>query len=232
MLIDNFVYITRKRRIPVKNQDKVIQKSEIDGLHFEENLFSGSKEQGFINAIASSGPGITDLVTHSPDFFYLHYGIHIAQVDRLTFFGPLNKKITGYFVDCRKNSETLHKQVILEFYPDPTKKLYIDRGIAHTFDGLDNVLTRDEPLWYMTTGNLDYNMANDVVNVSRNTKLSEFPVVEINKYPIPRKAYEFILDIQHITLGELQHYPNRLKLKIDGETRYVNLKPKTEKKGG
>jgi hypothetical protein len=212
----------------LKGNDPIIQMTEIEGLHFETNLYTTSTDNGIYNVIASSGPGITDLVTHSPNFYYLHYGIHVGQVDRLTFFGEPNQRITGYFVDCRKDSPTLHKQVVLEFYPDPSKKLYIDRGIAHTFDGLENILTRDEPIWYMSIGNKDYNIANDVINVKRDTPLDRFPVVTTNEFPIPRKAYEFVLELQHLTMIELQHYPNRVPITINGEKRYVNLKPKVQ----
>jgi len=166
------------------------------------------------------------VITHSNEFHYNHYGIHIAQVDRLTFFGDESQKITGYFVDCRKDSPTLHKQVTLEFYPDPTKMLFIDRGIAHTFDGLENVLTRDEPIWFLSTGNEDYNMANDVVNVDRSKNLDDFPIVQVNKYPIPKEAYEFTLKVQQYNMKELQEFPNRFQIVLDGKKRYVTLTPK------
>ncbi|KKB34128.1 dTDP-4-dehydrorhamnose 3,5-epimerase family protein [Bacillus thermotolerans] len=207
--------------------DRIIQKTEIEGLHFEENLTVDNHL--YSHVIASSGPGISDFVTHSPSFKYTQYGIHIGQVDRLTFFGDPNQKITGHFVDCRKGSPTRNKKVTLEYYPDPNKKLFIDRGIAHTFDGLENVLTRDEPIWYMSVGNPDYNMENDVINVSRDLPLEDFPAVTVNQYPIPRKAYEFVLELQHSSMTELQHYPTRVLVEINGENRYVTVRPKTEK---
>ncbi|MBB6449718.1 dTDP-4-dehydrorhamnose 3,5-epimerase [Geomicrobium halophilum] len=204
--------------------DQIIEKTDIIGLHFEKNLSIGNKF--YTHVIASSGPGISDFVTHSDAFHYTQYGIHIAQVDRLTFFGDPNQIITGHFVDCREGSPTLHKYVSIDYYPDPTKKLNIDRGIAHTFDGLENVLTRDEPIWYMSVGNSDYNMESDVINVPRELELNEFPEVTINKYPIPREAYEFVLGIQHKNMTELQEYPNRVLVNIDGEKRYVTITPK------
>ncbi|RAT01108.1 dTDP-4-dehydrorhamnose 3,5-epimerase [Bacillus cereus] len=206
--------------------ENLLKKTDIEGLHFQKNLYNCSNDGKYFHVIASEGPGISDIVTHSDEFHYNHYGIHIAQVDRLTFFGDKSQKITGYFVDCRVNSPTLHKQVVLEFYPDPTKMLFIDRGIAHTFDGLENVLTRDEPIWYLSTGNEHYNIANDVVNVDRNEKLTDFPIVEVNKYPIPREAYEFTLKVQQHKMQDLQEFPNRFQIFIDGKKRYVTLKPK------
>lgn len=203
-----------------------LKETDIEGLYFQENLYTASKDHDFYHVVASEGPGIADLVTHSDEFFYSHYGIHIGQVDRLTFFGDKNAIITGYFVDCREDSPTFQKQVILKFSPDPTQMLFIDRGIAHTFDGLENILTRDEPIWYLSVGNQDYNMGNDVVNVHRDTELEDFPAVKINKYRIPRAAYEFTLKIQQNMMMELQEYPNRFPITLDGKKRYVSIRPK------
>jgi hypothetical protein len=55
-----------RRLIHLKSNDPIIQKTEIEGLHFETNLYTTSTDNGIYNVIASSGPGITDLVTHSP----------------------------------------------------------------------------------------------------------------------------------------------------------------------
>ncbi|WP_216664705.1 dTDP-4-dehydrorhamnose 3,5-epimerase family protein [Bacillus sp. WMMC1349] len=204
----------------------MLKRTKIEGLHFQKTFFSQSDDNKYYHVISSLGPGISDMVTHSDKFYYNHYGIHIAQVDRLTFFGDPNKKITGYFVDCRNGSPTLHKQVVLEFNPDPKRMLYIDRGIAHTFDGLENILTRDEPIWYLSADNDHYNIANDVVNVERTIQLNKFPVVEVNKYPIPREAYEFTLRVQQYKIKDLQEFPNRFQIFLDGKKRYVTLTPK------
>lgn len=203
-----------------------VDTTEIDGLRFEPNLYTGAPDDSYFTVVASEGPGISDVVTHGPDFAYQHYGIHVAQTDRLTFFGDPGKTITGYFVDCRAGSPTLHRQVVLEFSPDPRRLLYIDRGIAHTFDGLENVTTRDEPEWYLSAGNPDYNIANDVVNVARDIAPADFPTVQVNKYPIPRRAYEFMLMVQHESMREMRRYPSRFPMMIDGEQRYVSLRPK------
>lgn len=69
-------------------------------------------------------------------------------------------------------------------------------------------------------------MANDVVNVERNIPLENFPIVEINQYPIPREAYEFTLKVQQHKMRDLQEFPNRFQIVLDGKQRYVTLKPK------
>ncbi|OZC94890.1 dTDP-4-dehydrorhamnose 3,5-epimerase [Rhodococcus sp. 06-235-1A] len=198
----------------------------IEGLGFFDNYFHESADGTLTTTIASEGPGISDVVTHSPDFSYNHYGIHVAQSDRLTFFGPLDQKITGYFVDCRLGSPTLHKFVKIVYSPDPRRRLHIDRGIAHTFDGLENVVTRDEPLWFLSRNNPDYNIANDVVNVGRDVSPEDFPSIQPNQYPIPRAAYEFMLMLQHHSMKSMQRYPTRFPVTLNGERRYVNLRPK------
>ncbi|WP_331734438.1 MULTISPECIES: hypothetical protein [unclassified Streptomyces] len=205
---------------------EVIQETEISGLRLERNLYTSSPDRQFYSVVASDGPGISDVVTHSPTFSYTQYGIHVAQVDRLTFFGNPDKKVTGHFVDCREGSPTLHRKVTLELRPDPTVLVHIDRGVAHTFDGLENITTRDEPVWYLSADNPHYNIANDVVNIDRSEPLENFPVVRVNEYPIPRQAYEFMLKVQHVTLMEMRRYPSRFQMDIDGEKRYVSLIPK------
>jgi hypothetical protein len=198
----------------------------IEGLNFVGNYFHSSRDGTYTTTIASDGPGISDVVTHGPDFSYNHYGIHVAQSDRLTFFGPQDQKKVGHFVDCRAGSPTLHRYVTAEYTPDPTRRLHIDRGIAHTFDGLANIVTRDEPLWYLSKDNPDYNIANDVVNVARDVAPENFPVIQQNQYPIPRAAYEFMLTLQHHSMKSMQRYPTRFPVTLNGEQRYINIRPK------
>lgn len=203
-----------------------VEETGIEGLHFAENLYTASPDGSYFTVVASEGPGISDVVTHGPDFQYNHYGIHVAQTDRLTFLGDPDQEITGYFVDCRKDSPTRRKQIVLRFSPDPRRMLHIGRGIAHTFDGLQNVVTRDEPQWFLSVDNMDYNIANDVVNVSRHTAPEDFPLVQVNEFPIPRQAYEFMLRVQHISLRQMRRYPTRFPIVLNGRKRFVSLRPK------
>jgi dTDP-4-dehydrorhamnose 3,5-epimerase len=198
----------------------------IDDLRMEENLYTQTLADSYLTVVASEGPGMSDVVTHDASFTYATYGVHIGQTDRLTFFGDMSRTITGHFVDCRAGSPTLHQHVKMTFRPDPRRRLHIGRGIAHTFDGLEDIVTRDEPEWFLATGNPDYRIANDVINVDRLWDLADFPAVRVNDYPIPRAAYEFMLKVQHTTLREVRRYPTRFPMIIDGERRYVVLYPK------
>lgn len=204
----------------------MVNSTELDGLYFQDNLYTSSPDNKYFTVVSSLGPGVSDVVTHSPTFSYQHYGIHVGQTDRLTFFGDPNQVITGHFVDCRADSPTLHKYVQLQFNPDPRKMLHISRGIGHTFDGLANVLTRDEPEWFLSKNNPDYNIASDVVNVDRNIAINDFPVIRVNEHRIPRAAYDFMLDIQHVSLREMKRYPSRFPITLDGRKCYVSLRPK------
>ncbi len=168
-----------------------------------------------------------DLVTHDPNFNYDQYGIHVGQVDRLTFLGPPTQTINGYFVDCRKGSPTLHQTVELTYWPSPDRKLVIGRGIAHTFDGLQNIVTVDEPIHFVAEGNPDYNLYNDVVNFPRTFTPDLWPLVRTNDLPIPVECYRFITDKQHklFSAGGVT-YPVRFQVELGGERRYVVAIPK------
>src|SRR3954466_10784907 len=67
-------------------------------------------------------------------FTYGHYGVHLGQEDRLIFLGPSNSVITGYFIDCREGSISIHKRFITKFNPSSNQTLCIPAGVAHTFD--------------------------------------------------------------------------------------------------
>lgn len=200
--------------------------ASIQGLHFADILHTTSSHGAYVTVICSFGPGVSDLVTHSPEFGYKHYGIHVGQTDRLTFFGDPGQRITEYFVDCRKGSPTAHNEERFTFNPDPKQVLNIPRGVAHTFDGLENVLTRDEPVWYLSQDNPGYSITNDVINVGRSTPAEDFPLISVNEHPIPREAYDFMLDVQHETLSDMKRYPSRFPITLKGEKYYVSLKPK------
>jgi hypothetical protein len=208
-----------------------VETTAIDGLRFEDNYVTGTLDDRYLTVVASDGPGMSDVVTHAADFTYSNYGIHVGQTDRLTFFGDMSRVITGTFVDCRAGSPTLHEAVTLTFPPDPRKRLHISRGIAHTFDGLADIVTRDEPVWFLSANNPDYTIANDVINVRRTERLANFPQVRVNEHPIPRKAYEFMLEVQHTSLRSLRRYPTRFPITIDGVRRYVSLYPRRSTRG-
>ncbi len=199
----------------------------ISGLYWEQNVHSETSG-GFERVQKSAGPGVTDLVTHEPNFAYHHYGIHIGQNDRLTFFGDPSQTIKGDFVDCRIGSPTLHKHIRLNFSPSHKRKLVIERGIAHSFRDIEHILTRDEPVWFMADNNPAYSLANDVLNFPLNAREDDIPTVQVNDLPIPVECYSYVLSKQHeIYDQQTPVYGMRYKIKDGAADRYVLVTQKS-----
>lgn len=198
-------------------------KTSILGLCFEPNLvfelngFSGSFST---KLLSSPGPLVSDFVTHEPGFGYGTYGIHVGQDDRLTFMGSY-RRIHGYFVDCRRGSPTLHTKVELSFVPSLARRLVIPRGVAHTFDGLERVVTRDEPVWHAADDNLDWNIDNDLISIDRDTPLKAFPVVRPNEQRLPDSLHVFQSRLSQRLLESPATYLARYQVSEGDRTSYV-----------
>lgn len=206
-----------------------VSESSIEGLRFEENHCESIADgQGWFHLKTGSSPGplVSDFVTHEADFSYSTYGIHVGQDDRLTFFGPEDQLITGYFVDCRIGSRTSGQACQFAFYPSPRRRLVIPRGVAHTFDGLAHILTRDEPVWHSDVGNEAWNIDNDLISVSRDTEFSKFPRVQPNRHRLPDAAHHFMSCLSQELLENPKSYLARYQVNIGGVDQYVMLEPK------
>ena len=194
----------------------------IEGLRFEENVCRAIDEGAgwFSSKVASSpGPMVSDFVTHGEEFEYSTLGIHIGQDDRLTFFGDDSRQITGEFVDCREGSPTLHERVTATFAASPRRRLVIPRGVAHTFDNLQGIVTRDEPVWHASDDNPHWNVNNDLVSILR--EAPEFPVVTVNEHRMPDELHLYLTRLSQEVLGDPKAYSTRFRLKIGGVERYV-----------
>lgn len=209
----------------IKLPDSSLQMSlPIDGLRFERNAWETFESPGgwfTTKLVSSKGPLISDFVTHEQKFKYGTYGIHIGQDDRLTFMGHYNRPIVGSFVDCRINSPTLRQRVDLTFAPMLSRKLVIPRGVAHTFDGLEGVVTRDEPVWYASENNPDWNFDNDLVSVDRAADLESFPQVRPNEHRLPDALHVFQSRLSQSLLQTPRSYLARYPVTIAGEQKYV-----------
>ena len=106
---------------------------------------------------------------------YTHdaYGLHLGQEDRLTFLGPESQSVTLHLLDCRSELPSLGRRFTFEFAPTPSKVLVIPNGVAHAFDGLENVFTLNQPKIY-SDNEEDYSPGNDVTDLPLNT--AEVPV--------------------------------------------------------
>lgn len=200
----------------------------IDGLRFEQNSVNAtSAPPGWFSRKLSSSPGplISDFVTHETGFRYSTYGIHIGQDDRLTFMGENGQCIEGHFVDCREASSTLHRYVHIRFAPSLERRLVIPRGVAHTFDNLERIVTRDEPVWYSDEDNKDWNIDNDLISIQRTTALPLFPTVRGNRHILPDDAHQFMSRLSQTLLEDPKSYLARFLLKIGGKDQYVMFEP-------
>jgi hypothetical protein len=203
----------------------VIATTPIDGLFWESNSVSVAADGAFAIVSDSPGPHVADLVTHEPNFTYHHYGIHVGQIDRLTFFGDERRTIRGDFIDCRRGSPTTRLRHTMLFAPSHAKKLVIACGIAHTFSDIEHVVTRDEPIWRLTDHNPAYNLGNDVLNFPIGAGDDDIPLVTPNQLPIPDFCYRFVLDHQHAAYREQTPiYGMRYRVTLDGEERFVIVK--------
>jgi dTDP-4-dehydrorhamnose 3,5-epimerase len=204
-----------------------IEKTDIPGLEWRSNYVIQSGPRSYY-VIENEGGGVTDVIYYPKEVKSEWYGLHIGQVDRLTFFGSPNTKIHGYFIDCRKKSEKAdHKKYEMDFNPDPTRHLFIERGIAHTFDGLENVTVRVESIWYMSQDNPDYELANDTLVFRIDEEESKYPSVTINELPIPDEVLQYVLNRQQNGVKE-GTITNKLitRTSLNGEQKRIVLTPK------
>ncbi len=202
----------------------------IAGLQFEPNniVNLSSERQAFLYKIcSSSGPLISDFVTHEQDFTYSTFGIHVGQDDRLTFMGGNGRPIVAECIDCREGSPTLHQHLRFSFMPRPDRKLIIPRGVAHTFDNLEFVVTRDEPVWHSDWNNPDWNVDNDLVSIPRKAPPSQWPVVRPNRFLLPDDVHCLLSRMSQTLLENPTAYLARYKVRVANQDTYVAFEPET-----
>jgi dTDP-4-dehydrorhamnose 3,5-epimerase-like enzyme len=210
------------------NDDVTDLSLSIEGLRFEKNALRPlAGPRGWFTSKLSSSPGplVSDFVTHEEGFRYATYGIHVGQDDRLTFMGDSGKLIEGYFVDCRADSPTFHGFAHIRFIPSLTRRLVIPRGVAHTFDNLEGIVTRDEPVWYSDEGNDAWNIDNDLISVQRDRDVDSFPAIRGNRHLLPDDVHLFMSRLSQSLLENPKAYLARYLLKIGGKEQYVMFEP-------
>ncbi len=205
-------------------ENEIVEKTAIDGLEWRANYVARSGPDSYY-VIQNPGPGVTDILFYSEDIHESWYGVHIGQIDRITFLGDLDNTIRGTFLDCRFNSPTLHQKIELTFKPDPTKHLYISPGIAHAFSGLKNITVRNESIWFMAENNPDYDLANDTFTFRIDEDPSNFPCLVINRLPIPDEVLHYILSEQQQAIREGRHRSFSTRTLIGGDIKYVKISP-------
>lgn len=201
--------------------------SEIDGLCFESNEVLKKSTDGLYidkKLLPSNHRLPADFITHSEDFSYPTYGIHIGQKDRLTFIAPSEKPILGHFLDCRKGSKTYRKNLSIRFSTSLGRKLIIPCGVAHTFDNLQSVITRNEPILYSTFHNTDWKPDSDVLMVERNATIDEFPSIDANIYQLPTEAHIMLCKFRQKSMATKSLATHSQKIKIGNKEKIIQLK--------
>jgi dTDP-4-dehydrorhamnose 3,5-epimerase len=208
----------------IEEPDDVIERTPIPGLHWIRTYGLKSTEHSRI-VLPSQGQGNFSVVFHADDFSesshggYEFYGLHLGQSDVLTFLATDARTMTGHFVDCRKDSPTLHTACALSFSGDPDKALVIDRGVAHIFDNLIGMVTLNQMRLYVDFANPDFNPATDVINVARDTPLDRFPAISVNRYKAPAWLCRIAVKAQRLQLRSGMANPNHpFKFKVGKKT--------------
>jgi len=134
----------------------------IDGLGWKKHLTVWSSDDAGYVALTDYAP--IQVIDHGTGHYATDaYGIHLEWEDRLTFVGPPKQKATIRFIDCRVGSPTHHQECAYEFYPSPLRYLVIPAGVAHAFDGLENIFTINRPRRCAGTSE-KYEPGNDVID--------------------------------------------------------------------
>lgn len=210
--------------------------SPIKGLEFIENWRIENGFDSYVVPFATTR--IVSIVFHGEKekFDYGHYGIHIGQEDRLTFLGSSNQLIKARFIDCRKDSPTLHNKIEIEFCPSSSRMLCIPTGVAHTFQNLENIFTINSYNLFLpnpedwASGKSKWSIESDVLNVPLDAVKEDLPVVEENRKKASDVFYRLIGDNQSKTFPKLNHeYPFTEDFKLEnGENVKLQLKKKIQ----
>jgi dTDP-4-dehydrorhamnose 3,5-epimerase-like enzyme len=177
--------------------DSDIHFAEIEGLCLLSNWFAHNGGESYVIPFATTHP--VNLVYHGAGKFdYGHYGIHLGQEDRLVFLGDKRKKVTAMFIDCRTNSNTFKSRFILEIEPSSKKMLCIPPGIAHTFEGLENINTINHYSLYLPKpedwleDNTRWDMDGDIINIATDILDDDIPKLTPNSCPASDLFYQIV----------------------------------------
>lgn len=193
----------------------------IDGLRFEPNHVlrmdtgGGTPE---LKVISNRGGIVGHFVTHADDFAYRDYGLHMGQVDRLTFVAPAGRRVVAELVDCRRDSATLGRKLRLAFSVSPDRQLVIPTGVAHTFENLAGVVTRNDLELYCDPANPAWRIEDDNTTFPIDTPADQRPVVRTNHLPLPLGAAVMFYRMQQRLLrGGRDHIERLVDTRIGGQ---------------
>jgi dTDP-4-dehydrorhamnose 3,5-epimerase-like enzyme len=202
--------------------DRYRATTAIDGLGFVSNyLLEHASPEIHSESKIISNPGsiVGHFVTHGTGFKYSTFGIHVGQMDRLTFYSNTPRRITGYFVDCRRHSPSRRRRVMIDFLTSAWRKLVIPCGVAHTFHNLEGVVTRNDLALFADADNSAWNLLNDdLVFPWSEHGIDSAPEVDVNSQEIPLRAMTLFYRLQRQLLkGGQKQLSSEMHLMIVGE---------------
>ena len=105
----------------------------IRGLRFLPNRVVTNFWRNRAKVISNTGSVVGHFVTHGEFFQYDDtIGLHLGQIDRLTFVSSITKPLRGTFIDCRYDSATFGTRVALKFTTSPFRRTHHPlRGRPH-----------------------------------------------------------------------------------------------------
>lgn len=161
----------------------------VHGLRFSPNRVMESASRDWTKVVSNTGYIIGHFVTHAPSFRYGDtIGLHLGQIDQLTFVSTERKELIGTFIDCRAGSATLGRRVVLRFATSLARKLIIPAGIAHTFENMGRVVTRNDLRLFCSPSNDQWRFEDDLLSMPLDIASDKVAPVEVNTLPLPRSA--------------------------------------------
>lgn len=173
------------------------------------------------------------------DFSHEHYGVHLGQEDHLTFIGDSNKVFWGDFLDCRRGSPTFGNRQTLQLRCSTTQTLIVPPGVAHAFRNIHGVFTLNNyelflpPVELLTSGEFQWDVESDVLNVPLTCSTQDVPRLEPNSEAASDLLFEIIasshraaLINRHVSYPIVQEMPtaDRGHVRIRFTPRHSELK--------
>jgi dTDP-4-dehydrorhamnose 3,5-epimerase-like enzyme len=207
--------------------------SHIKGLKWEKRWRANNGgESTWVIPFPTTKPA--NIVFHSSKHFdYGQYGIHIGQEDRLTFLGNSTLQIFASFIDCRKNSDTFGERFSLHFFPSSEKTLIIPPGVAHSFNGLENIFTINSYEIFLPNpeelynNSHDWNLTSDILNIPIDIHNSDLPKIIPNKMLSSNRFYNILRDQQIENISKINYlHPVSYRFKENGILKKITIKEK------
>jgi dTDP-4-dehydrorhamnose 3,5-epimerase-like enzyme len=204
----------------------------IEGLRWVERWRASNGKSGtYVVPFPTNRP--VNIVTHgNQKFDYGQYGIHLGQQDVLTFLGASRKIIVGRFIDCRKHSPTFRCVEEFKFTPSSGRTLIIPPGVAHTFNGLEGIITLNAydlflpPLEDLIKSSLGWMPESDIINLPLDIPPASIEGVVPMSEPAANAVYYRIGEYQLRTMdeAEMAHAETRTFTLADGRQVRLMLK--------